>query len=388
MYKGFNLKIYPNKEQKEKLFQFFGAYRFAYNWTISTEETNYKNGNKFLSKTQLTKLWKEYKKNIPWIKDMSGRAIRSGIFNAYDAYDRFFKGIAKHPKFKRRKDSYSSCATHEINTLIEKNKIKFEKLGWVKCYNDIPCTWSIHSDGRSKADQTLCNPTVSYDGVNFWFSVAIDVENYKIDKQVEVNYPIGIDLGIKKLATDSMKIDCIKPNIKKDKKKLKRLQRKASRQYLKRFEESKKTKTKLSKIPKSKNLIKLEKQINKVYKRIENKLTTNIHEYTTTLIKLNPKAIVIEDLNVSGMQKNKYLSEKIKEAKFYEFRRQLEYKCKWNNIPLIIADRWYPSSKICNCCKNKKMRLSLSERTYKCEFCGYTEDRDYNASLNLRDLAM
>ena len=256
MYKGFKVKIYPNKEQKEKLFQFFGAYRYAYNWTIYTEETNYKNGNKFLSKTQLTQLWKEYKKSIPWIKDMSGRAIRSGIFNAYDSYDRFFKGISKHPKFKKRKGNHYSCGTHEENTLIEKNRIKFEKLGWIKCHNNIPCTWSVHSNGRSMTDKTLCSPTISYDGVNFWFSVAIDVKNYKIDKQVEVNYPIGIDLGIKKLATDSMKIDCIKPNIKKDKKKLKRLQRKASRQYLKRFEESKKTKTKLSKISKSKNLIK------------------------------------------------------------------------------------------------------------------------------------
>ena len=121
--------------------------------------------------------------------------------------------------------------------------------------------------------------------------------------------------------------------------------------------------------------------------RINNVLTTNIHEFTTKLVKLNPETIVIEDLNVSGMLKNKHISEKVKEAKFYEIRRQLEYKCKWNNINLIIADRWYPSSKICSCCGNKKEKLSLSERIYKCEKCGLVIDRDYNASLNLKKLA-
>ena len=121
--------------------------------------------------------------------------------------------------------------------------------------------------------------------------------------------------------------------------------------------------------------------------RINNVLTTNIHEFTTKLVKLNPETIVIEDLNVSGMLKNKHISEKVKEAKFYEIRRQLEYKCKWNNINLIIADRWYPSSKICSCCGNKKEKLSLSERIYKCKKCGLVIDRDYNASLNLKKLA-
>lgn len=386
MYKGFKVKIYPNKEQQEKLFQFFGAARFAYNWTIAKEEDNYKQGNKFLNKTQLSKLWKVEKKNYPWTKEISGRAFRGGIYDASDAYDRFFKHLANKPCYKKKKYSHLSCSTHEENTLIESNRIKLEKLGWVKCHNNIPCTWSVHSNGKSMTDKTLCNPRVSFDGVDFWFSVALDVDA-SFEKNQEQTEAIGIDLGIKKLATDSSKIDCIKPSIRKDKKKLKRLQRRAGRHYEKRLQESKRTKTKLSKIPKSKNLIKLEREINKVYRRIDNKLTTNIHEYTTHLVKLNPKAICIEDLNISGMKKNRHLSKKVNEAKFYEFRRQLTYKCEQYKVPLIIADRWYASSKICNCCGHKKQQLSLSERTYVCEECGYIEDRDYNASLNLRDLA-
>lgn len=151
-----------------------------------------------------------------------------------------------------------------------------------------------------------------------------------------------------------------------------------------------KAKTKFSKLQKSKNLLKLESKTRKNYRKINNILTTNIHTITKSLVKENPKTIVIENLNISGLLKNKYLSRKISEAKFYEFRRQLEYKCKWYEIDLIIADRWYSSSKICSCCGNKKKILKLSERTYKCkcEKCGLIIDRDYNAALNLKNLAL
>ena len=125
----------------------------------------------------------------------------------------------------------------------------------------------------------------------------------------------------------------------------------------------------------------------KLHIKITNILTTNIHTFTTSLIKLNPEAIVIEDLNVKEMLKNKHISGKVREAKFYEIRRQLEYKCKWNNIDLIIADRWFPSSKLCSECGHKKDKLSLSERTYICEECGSIIDRDLNASINLKNLA-
>ena len=386
MYKGFKEKIYPNKEQQKLMFQFFGASRFAYNWVISVEEENYANGGDFLNKSQIQKLWKEKKKEFPWVKEMSGRAMRGGIYSALEAYDRFFKGVSSHPKFKSRKNSRMSCRTHECNTLIEKNKIKFEKIGWVRCRNNIPCSWSKTKAG-SRSNVILNNPTISYDGVDFWFSVSLDVDDTKFEMNKEKTEPIGIDLGIKQLATDSVYVDCYKPNISKEKKKLKRLQRRANRYYLKRTEESKRTKTKLSKIPKTKNLIKLERKINKVYIRIKNKLDTNIHQYTTGLVKRNPQAIVIEDLNIKGMMKNKHLAEKVAEAKFYEVRKQLEYKCRNNGIDLIVADRWYASSKICSYCGCKKHKLSLSERTYVCKECGYTEDRDRNASFNLRNLA-
>ena len=380
MIKGFKTMIYPTKEQADKIIKFCNASRFAYNWAIALEEENYKNGDKFISGYELTKLFTQYKRQEgnEWLKEISGRALKVAIINAATSYDNFFKKRAKHPKFKTKKRSKMSCATHEGTTIIERKRIRCEKLGWVASHkHNIPIGENVK----------YYNPKLSFDGDNFWFSVAVEINDFN-DGNKEKTEPIGIDLGIKTLATCSNGNVYNKPNIKKHKKKLKRLQKQASRQYQKMLDESKKTKVKFSQLHKSKNLLKLESKIRKEYRKINNILTTNIHTITAELIKLNPSSIVIEDLNVEGMRKNKHLSEKINEAKFYEFRRQLEYKCRWNNIDLIIADRWFPSSKLCSACGNKKNKLSLSERTYVCEECGCIIDRDYNASLNLKYLAM
>lgn len=379
MIKGFKTIIYPNKEQADKIIRFCNASRFAYNWAIALEEENYKNGEKFISGYELTKRFTQFKRQEgnKWLKEISGRALKVAILNAATAYDNFFKKRGKHPKFKTKKHSKMSCATHEGTTIIERKRIRCEKLGWIPSHkHNIPIGENIK----------YYNPKLSFDGDNFWFSVSVEINDYNNNsKKTE---PIGIDLGIKTLATCSNGKTYQKPNIKKHKKKLKRLQRKVSRQYQNMIDESKRTKIKFSQLPKSKNLLKLESQIRKQYRKIDNILTTNIHTITKELINFNPSVIVIEDLNISGMRKNKHLSEKINEAKFYEFRRQLEYKCKWNNIDLLIADRWYPSSKLCSCCGYKKDKLSLSERTYVCEKCRCIIDRDFNASINLKNLAM
>lgn len=381
MIKGYKTMIYPTKEQADKIIKFCNASRFAYNWAISLEEENYKNGNKFISGYELTKRFTEFKRQEgnEWLKEISGRALKVAILNAATAYENFFKRRAKCPKFKSKKNSKMSCATHEGTTIIERKRIRCEKLGWILSHkHNIPIGNNVK----------YYNPKLSFDGDSFWFSVSVEISLLdNIDNKNGKTEPIGIDLGIKTLATCSNGIKCNKPDIKKDKKKLKRLQKKASRHYHKMVDKSKRTKTKFSQLQKSKNLLKLESEIRKVYRKINNKLTTNIHKFTTAIVKLNPQAVVIEDLNVAGMKKNKYLSEKINEAKFYEIRRQLTYKCEWNNIQLIVADRWYPSSKICSSCGYKKDKLSLSERTYVCEECGCIIDRDYNASLNLKYLA-
>jgi len=380
MIKGFRVQILPNEHQQKEIIKFCNAARFAYNWVIATEEEIYKNGGKFISGYDLTKIFTQFKKQEEnkWLKEISGRALKVAILNATTAYERFFKKISDKPKFKSKKRSKMKCATHEGTIKITSDKVRLEKLGWVKLTqkNRIPFGNNVK----------YYNPKIEYDGINFWFSVSVEIIDNQDNDKTKIDV-IGIDLGIKTLATCSNGIINQKPNISKIKKKLKRLQRRASKYYQKMIEKSKQMKIKFVQLSKSKNLLKLEKEIKKLYIKITNILDTNIHTFTTSLIKLNPEAIVIEDLNVKGIMKNKHLSRSIAEAKFYEIRRQLQYKCQWNNIKLIVADRWFPSSKICSECGHKKDKLSLSERIYICEECGIVIDRDLNASINLKNLA-
>ena len=162
--------------------------------------------------------------------------------------------------------------------------------------------------------------------------------------------------------------------VRKIEKKLKRLQRQVSKKY----EKNKKGKEYV----KTKNIIKLEKQIQQTYRRLTNIRNNYLHQTTTSIVKTKPYRIVIEDLAVSNMMKNKHLSDDIRKQGFYEFRRQLEYKCKFRGIELIVADRFYPSSKTCSQCGKIKKDLKLSDRVYRCS-CGLTIDRDLNASINL-----
>ena len=220
------------------------------------------------------------------------------------------------------------------------------------------------------------NPRFTYDGLHWWLSVSIETEN---DTNIPQNKGIGIDLGLKDLAvcSDGNTYKNInKTNkVKKLEIKKRRLQRSISRKYDMNKEGVRYKKTS--------NIIKREKELLKVIKRLTNIRHNHLHQTTSEIIKRKPSFICIEDLNVSGMIKNKHLSKSIQQQGFYEFRRQIEYKSAWNNISVIIADRFFPSSKLCSCCGEIKKDLKLSDRIYRCD-CGNVIDRDYQASLNLK----
>ena len=163
--------------------------------------------------------------------------------------------------------------------------------------------------------------------------------------------------------------------VKKIEKRKRRLQRSISRRY----EKNKKGEI----YCKTSNIIKREKQLLKLNHRLTNIRQNYLHQITSEIIKREPSFICMEDLNVKGMMKNKHLSKAVQQQCFGEFRRQMEYKSMWKHIQVIIADRFYPSSKLCSCCGNIKKDLKLSDRIYKCE-CGNRMDRDYQASLNLK----
>lgn len=191
---------------------------------------------------------------------------------------------------------------------------------------------------------------------------------------------IGIDLGIKDLAIVNVLDEPIKninktAKVRKLKKRLRRLQRQVSRKY----EANKQG----NKFIKTNNIIKLERQIKLIHRKLSNIRNNHIHQATNKIIKLKPYRVVMEDLNIKGMMKNKHLSKAIAEQCLYEFIRQMNYKSKFNGIEFIQVDRFFPSSKKCSCCGKIKTDLKLKDRIYKCSYCKLEIDRDKNASYNL-----
>ena len=381
MIKSIKVRLKPNNKQITRLFQFAGCARFAYNWTIEREQDNYKQGNKFLYDNELRKEFTQLKKleEYKWLNEVSNNVTKQAIKDACDAYNRFFKGQCNYPNFKSRKHSTSSFYQDNMKIQFTDTHVKVEKLSTSKKSNKQKLNWiRLCEKGRIPTDCKYVNPRFTYDGLYWYVSVGIEEEdNITIPK----NEGIGIDLGIKDLAicSDGNMYKNINKTqeVKKLEKRKRRLQRSISRKY----EKNKKG----ASYCKTSNIIKREKELLKIMKRLTNIRQNHRHQTTSEIIKREPSFICIEDLNVSGMMKNKHLSKAIQEQGFYEFRRQIEYKAEWNNIPVIIADRFFPSSKLCSCCGNIKKDLKLSDRIYKCD-CGNIIDRDFQASLNLKNM--
>ena len=379
MIKSIKVRLLPNNKQSTKLFQYAGCTRFAYNWTIAREQENYKQGNKFLSDNELRKEFTQLKKqeNYKWLNKISNNVTKQAIKDACDSYKRFFKGQSKYPKFKSKKNSKQSFYQDNVKIQFTDTHVKVEGFAVSKKKNKQKLNWiKLCEKGRIPTNCKYMNPRFTYDGLNWWLSVGVEVDD---NKSIPTNEGVGIDLGLKDLAicSDGNTYKNINKTlrVKKIEKQKRRLQRSTSRKYNmnKRGVRYKKTS----------NIIKREKELLKLSKRLTNIRHNYLHQITSEIVKRKPSFICIEDLNVSGMMKNKHLSNAIQQQGFYEFRRQIEYKAKWNNIPVILADRFFPSSKLCSCCGEIKKDLRLSDRIYRCD-CGNIIDRDFQASLNLK----
>lgn len=379
MIKSIKVRLCPNNKQLTKLFQYAGCARFAYNWAIAREQENYKQGDKFLSDNELRKEFTQLKKQseYQWLSEVSNNVTKQAIKDACNTYKKFFKGQCKYPKFKSRKHSSPSFYQDNIKIQFSDTHVKVEGFSMSKKKNKQKLNWiRLCEKGRIPTNCKYMNPRFTYDELHWYISVGIEVED---STTIPLNNGIGIDLGIKDLAV------CSDGNIYKNinktttvnklEKRKRRLQRSISRRY----EKNKKGGI----YCKTCNIIKKEKELLKVTKRLTNIRQNYLHQTTSEIIKRKPSFICIEDLNVSGMMKNKHLSKVVQQQCFYEFRKQMEYKSAWNNIPVIIADRFFPSSKLCSCCESIKKDLKLSDRIYKCE-CENVIDRDYQASLNLK----
>ena len=379
MIKSIKVRLNPNNKQLTKLFQYAGCDRFAYNWAISREQDNYKQGNKFLSDSELRKEFTQLKKQseYQWLNEVSNNVTKQAIKDACNTYKRFFKGQCKYPKFKSKKHSTPSFYQDNIKIQFTDTHVKVESFSMSKKQNKQKLNWiKLCEKGRIPTDCKYMNPRFTYDGLYWYVSVGIEVND---NTTLPSNEGIGIDLGIKDLAicSDGNTYKNINKTqtVKKLEKKKRRLQRSISRKY----EKNKKG----ANYCKTSNIIKREKELLKLNHRLTNVRQNYLHQTTSEIVKREPSFICIEDLNVSGMMKNKHLSKAVQQQGFYEFRRQIEYKAMWNNIPVVIADRFFPSSKLCSCCGSIKKDLKLSDRIYKCE-CGNVIDRDYQAALNLK----
>ena len=377
MLKSFKTEINPTEEQKVRIRKTTGTCRFIYNFYLAHNKELHENGEKFMSSNQF-RVWlnNEYLPNHPeysWIKEAYSKAVTQAVNNGQTAFTRFFNHKSAFPNFKKKGKSDVKMYFVKNNPKdcrCERHRINIPSLGWVRIKEKgyIPTT---------KDGYVIKSGHVSIKADRYYVSVLIEIPNNKIANNS--NEGIGIDLGLKDFAIVSngkiYKNINKSAKLKKLEKQLIREQRSLSRRYenLKKGESTQKP-----------NIQKQRLKVQKLHHRIDNIRTDYINKTIAEIVKTKPSYITIEDLNVSGMMKNKHLSKAVASQKFYEFRTKLQAKCNENGMELRVVDRWFPSSKTCHCCKNIKKDLKLSDRIFKC-YCGYIEDRDFNAALNLRD---
>ena len=370
MLKSIKIRLIPTKEQQQLMFKSVGVARFTYNWGLAKWKEQYDLGEK-PNATNLKKLFNNSVKkdeSYKWLYEVSGQITAQAFRDLSIAFKNFFNGISDYPKFKTKRKSVKSFYVRHDAIKFEDGMVNIEKIGKVK----FKANYEIPKLSK------YTNPRCKFDG-KYWyltFGFEQDENQVKLNKDLSV----GIDLGIKDLAVINVLDKPIK-NINKTRKmkllykRLKRLQRKLSRKY--------EANNSGNNYIKTQNIIKLENKLRILHRKIANIRNNHIHQATNKIIKLYPYRIVMEDLNVKGMMKNRHLSKAISRQGFYEFIRQIKYKCEFNGIKFIQADRFFPSSKKCSCCGGINPILKLKDRTYYCPHCNFTIDRDKNASINL-----
>ena len=377
MQKSFKTEINPTDEQKLKIRRTIGTCRYVYNFYLDQNRKRYEKGEKFMSGKSFS-VWlnNEYLPQNPeyaWIKEVSSKSVKRSLENACTAFSRFFKGQSHFPRYKKKNKSNVKMyfvKNNRTDCFCERHRVNIPTLGWVRIKEKgyLPTT---------KDGYVIKSGTVSMRAGRYYVSVLVEVPDPP--KEENRNEGIGIDLGIKSFAvlSDGTVYQNINKSakIKKLEKQLRREQRSLSRKYenLKKGESTQRA-----------NIQKQKLKVQKLHHKIDNVRTDYINKTIAEIVKTKPSYITIEDLNVKGMMKNRYLSKSVASQKFYEFRAKLPSKCNENGIELRVVARWYPSSKMCHRCGRIKRDLKLSDRIYRCE-CGYVEDRDFNAALNLRD---
>lgn len=358
IYKSYKVELDPTNVQITKMKKNIGAARFAYNWGLNKKQEGYQQKGKSPSAIDLHRELNLLKKTeIPWAYECSKWTMQNALRDLDNAFNRFFsnckKGIKKKgfPKFKSKKnDKQSFRLDTPIN--LYKNHIQLPKIGRVE----------LKETDYIPKDSKITQATVSRKAGKWFVSVLTEVEHEHLPKNNKV---IGVDLGIKTLATCSDGTTFENPKaLNNNLNNLKYQQRKLSK-----------------KIKGSKNYEKQKLKVQKIHYRISNIRKDNLHKATSKIISDN-QVIILEDLKVSNMMKNHKLARANSDVGYYEFRRQIEYKAKWSGREVKFVNTFFPSTKLCSCCGHKR-EISIDERTYKCDNCGLKMDRDLNAAKNL-----
>ena len=388
MLRGMKIALELTDEQEQQMWKSVGVARWCYNYAITRAKEYYLNHleDKSLPKTlsegairkELTVLRHT---THPWLKEVGSNVIKQAVKDWNDVRNRFFKGLGKAPKYKSKATSKPSFYVNYERLHRVDGGFRGEKLGFVKTRQSLP---KIPKGSYYK------NPRISFDGKYWYLSFSYEVPTISVKL---TDLVIGVDLGLKTLATLSTGefVENINKSrrVKQLEKQLRREQRHLARQlqantkgYLTTANGGRKPIYKRS-LDLCSNIQATKRKIQLLYRKLASIRLNHIHQTTSYLVKQLPKGIVIEDLNVQGLMKNKHLAKHIQNALFYEFRRQLEYKCLQCGIELVVAERFYPSSKMCSYCGCIKSDLKLKDRVYKCDSCGLEKDRDLNAAENL-----
>lgn len=371
MKRAINIRLFPTKEQEFLMWKHIASMRYVFNWGLDKQIRHYEITKKKLSVAELgVKLTKlKNQEGFEWLYEVSNATLKEALRDLDWAYNSFFNGSG-FPKFKSKKKSKDKFYSRYDKIYFKENIVNLEKIGKVQCRHN-------YDLDLSKVDK-FSNPRVCFNGRVWVLRVAIEIEVE--DKKEQLNqFTVGVDLGIKTLAVtniDSLDTKNINKTqrVKRITKKLKILQRQCSRKY----EKNKKGVC----YQKTANIEKLEKKIKRFHRKLAHIRENHIHQATSKIVKTKPFRVVMEDLKVSNMMKNKHLSKAIAEQGFNMFITQMKNKCTKYGIEFIQVPTFYPSSKTCSSCGRIKNNLKLSDRTYKCE-CGFAADRDKNASYNL-----
>ena len=369
MLKAIKIRIYPDSVQKDFISKQLGCCRLIYNKLLDYKKTQYEQNKQSISLSQLGKYLTNLKKqdDYSFLNNVYAMCLQQSLNDMIKAYDNFFKYHKGYPKFKSKKETKQSFRFTNYIFRYNKKKINGNRITLIKQLQNIlfKCSKKYEIYLNHNQNKIHSVTLVKTSTEKYYLSICIDYDIYQKEKLDTV---IGLDLGIKDFIIDSNGNRYENKHFyKKQQTKLKKLQRQLSKKQ-----------------KGSNNRNKIRIKIAKVHEKIRNQRLNYLHQITSKLVNEN-QVICIEDLNVKGMMSNHKLAKSIQELSLYEFRRQLEYKCKQYGRQLIIIDRFYPSSKTCHNCGHIYKDLKLNEREWICPHCGKVIDRDYNASLNILD---